>query len=467
MSFESLLRAHPIVVSVQAAPDSPLCSPPLLLSLARASLANGAAVLRLEGVEAIRVIREATGAPTIGLIKRDFPDSPVYITPTLREVEELVATGCEAIALDATRRPRPGGERFDLLANRIRQGGALVFADCDTPDSVRHALEGGADLVSTTLAGYTNDSPRMVGPDLEFLRRAVRLSDVPVLAEGRYVERSQVQAALRIGAVAVVMGGAVNDPVKQTRMFAEAVARPEGKVGAVDIGGTWLRFAEFDAAGRKLRTERVPLPRTRAARLAWIRARAAGVRRLGVSTGGTVDPSTGRVVESKPTIPQNVGAEYSLVTLGVPTRALNDGLASAWGHACHPRFAGLRVATLAIGTGVGCGLVTGQRLHMGRQGDYPRLNDLPFEGGTVEDALGGGSGGLFQDPARARRAAEFVLQTACATWQPEVVVLCGAVGLALADQVRVHGVKLVRSPYGEDAGLFGAAALALYPPDFA
>lgn len=465
MSLEELIRANPIVVSVQAAPDSPLAEAPTLLKLARASLANGAAVLRLQGVESIGSIRRATGAPVIGLIKRDYDGSRVYITPTLREVDELIETGCEAIALDATLRPRPCGATFGQLAERIRTAGRLVFADCDNESAVRQANEAHADLVSTTLAGYTDESTRQSGPDLEFLRKAVEISRAPVLAEGRFVERAQVRAALRIGAIGVVMGGAVNDPVKQTRMFADVARRPAGLVGAVDVGGTWLRFGTFSADGELLEVQRTPVPEGSKDRLSWIAERVAesGVCVVGVGTGGTVDPTTGQVVESKETIGDNVGTVFSSDGLGVRTIALNDGLATAWGHGCNPMFAGKRVATLALGTGVGCGLVVGQKLLAGWSGGYPRLNDLRMPGGgTVEEALGGAvlsSGGSMD---RALEAARFAVEAVRALWMPDEIVVCGGVGLAMKG---VDGV--MPSPYGEDAGLYGAAALALYPPDFA
>lgn len=457
MSLESLIRAHPIVVSVQAAPDSPLAQPEHLLALARASLDNGAAVLRLQGVESIQRIKSATNAPVIGLIKRDYADSPIYITPTAREVDELIATGCEAVALDATTRPRPGGASFADLAKQIHAAGCLVFADCDNLEAVHQANACGADIISTTLAGYTDNSTKMSGPDLDFLRAAVRASKAPVVAEGRFVEKSQVQAAMRIGAIGIVMGGAVNDPVKQTRMYCQAVGGATGPVAAFDIGGTWLRYGRFSPKGVLQEKDRVALPAGRAERLRWMRERATGASKVGVSTGGTVHPRTGRVIESKPTIPENVGTVYDAETLGLPTIALNDGLASAWGHACHPDFAGKRVATLALGTGVGCGFVAEHRLHIGSDGGYPRLNDLPMPmGGTIEDALGGIHN---PDPAAAQLAASIALQTVQALWMPDVVILCGGVGLALR-----HQDTFVPSPYGEDAGLYGAAALALWQP---
>lgn len=464
-----LLREAPLVASVQGSPGSPVEHPETLLRLAQASVQEGVKILRLEGVANIEAIRPATRLPVMGLIKRPYPDSAVYVSPTSREVDELISCGTDMIALDATRRPRPNGENLIDLVARIHAAGRLAMGDCDDIASVHYALAAGCDLISTTLAGYTENSPPRSGPDLEFLRQAVRESTVPVLAEGRYAFPSQVLAAMRIGADGVVVGGALNDPIKQTRAFLRASRAEPGLVGAVDIGGTWLRFGVFSEDWRLLRAERVPLPETREEREDWIRHQVElnEISRVGVSSGGTIDPASGVVLEAKPLIPNHEGSRLSIREYGVPTTALNDGLATAWGHACLPQFAGRRVATLALGTGVGCGFVADQRLWLGPQGEYPRLNDLsPLADRTFEDLLGGAS--LTPEPSpeqmdAARYAAVRALRTIQAMWMPEATVLCGGVGLA--EWLELGELDtIVPSPFGADAGLYGAAALALWPP---
>jgi len=109
--------------------------------------------LRLEGVEAIAAIRTATGLPCVGLLKRTYPDSEVFITPTMAEVEALIDLGCEVVAMDATERPR-GVALADLVA-RVHAAGRLAMADCDTPASVDQAVALGFDVIGTTLSGYT------------------------------------------------------------------------------------------------------------------------------------------------------------------------------------------------------------------------------------------------------------------------------------------------------------------------
>lgn len=463
--FLAILDRAPLIASVQAPEGSPLDSPNPLYRCAEASLENGVSILRLQGVENIRYIHEHTQAPTIGLIKREYKDSAVYITPTLREVERLLETPAEVIALDGTGRPRPGGERLEDLIQAIHVGGRIAMADCDTLDSVQYAVRCGADLVGTTLAGYTEHSPDRDGPALDLLRQAVAECGRPVLAEGRYAERWQVEAALAIGARGVVVGGALNDPIKNTVAL---LPRPrKGRVGAADLGGTWLRFAS-EEGGQLYDREQVPTPADPEVRIEWIRsnARRAKVTSLGVGTGGTVNPWDGEVWEAKPLIPGHVGCRFA--HMGVPVLALNDGLATAWGHAQLPRYAGKRVATLALGTGVGCGMVADGKLWTDARGRYPRLNDLRTpSGASFEDLLGGAA--LTPNPgeadrARALEALEAALDAVHALFLPDHVVVAGSVGLSDWIAPRLSSLGLEPSPFGTDAGLHGAAALARFSP---
>lgn len=456
-----LLRRCPLVVSVQASDGAAVDSPQILQRLAECSIAQGVEVLRLQGVENIRTIKAATGKPVIGLIKKTYKNSDVYITPTEVEVQELLNLGCEVIALDATPRPRPS-KSFNELVKMIHAGGAAAMADCDSPGSVNQAILAGCDLIGTTLAGYTDARPMTEGPDFELLRYAVSTGR-PVIAEGRYAQRWQVEAALRIGAIAVVVGGAINDPVKQTRALMPTVHR--GKVGAVDIGGTWLRFGVFQGPNL-MEIRKVERHDDREKRLAWIRQQIAetGVEKVGVGTGGTVDPTSGEVWEAKPIIPGHEGSIFSEQTLGVPTTALNDGLATAWGHACHPNFAGSNVATLALGTGVGAGMVREGKLILGKRGEYPRLNDVMTPvGRTIEDLLGGA--GLSANPSDEQKedavvAFEAAVKLVREMYYPDHIVVCGGVGLSPWLAPHLEHLSCKASPYGEEAGLYGSMWLA-------
>ncbi len=466
-SFLAELKKCPLIASAQASPGSALESPDVLERLARASLDQGVRVLRLQGVDTIRAIRRWFSGPIIGLIKQSYPGSEVYITPTLGEVKALLSLGCKVIALDATIRVRPGGESLKELVQAVHQGGALAWADCDSFESLQHAESSGCDIFSTTLAGYTSVRSSTEGPDMALLSEFAASASGPVIAEGRFAQPWQMAAALRLGAAGVVVGGSLNDPVKQTQWFIKGLPQAEA-VGAVDLGGTWLRFA---LAGPDLKLQeirRTPQPKTRMERLDWIAEQAVetGVTRLGICAGGTIDPDTGEVWEAKDFIPEYLGTTFAFS--GVETRALNDGLATAWGHFCRPETYASKVASLALGTGVGAGYVIEGKILMGHRGSYPRWNDLPLSSGrTVEDVLGGLS--LSSEPSEAQKdeaemAARLVIASMDKIWMPEKIVVTGGVGLSpwlrkrLADQPPVTQADLIFGP--EEAGLQGAAALA-------
>lgn len=424
-------------------------------------------------MEAITTVKRWFQGPVVGLIKEDYPDSPVYITPTLLEVDQLLAAGCEVIALDATPDSRPGGETLAHLVARIHEGGSLAWADCDSLESLRHAIEAGCDLFSTTLAGYTSRTAATQGPDLELLSEMVKSAPGPVIAEGRFQQPWQAAMAIRIGAAGVVIGGSLNDPVKQTAWFLKGLPKSE-TVGAVDLGGTWLRFALVDSSMNLLEIRRTPQPKTRQERMDWIREQVleSGVSKVGVSAGGTIDPSTGEVWEAKDFIPEYMGTIFRLE--GVEMTALNDGLAAAWGHFCRPGNSSKRVASLALGTGVGAGYVVNGGILCGPKGEYPRWNDLPLSSGkTVESVLGGLSlttaPSAFQQE-EAETAARFVLRSMDQLWMPDKIVVTGGVGLS--DWLRsslISTPEPIRSrlEFGpEESGLLGAAALVQQPGAF-
>lgn len=473
MPLETLLASLsqcPLIASAQASPGSALESTAVLERLARASLDQGVKVLRLQGTETISAVRKWFSGPIVGLIKKDYLGSNVYITPTLAEIEALINVGCQIIALDATPRHRPGGAVLGNLVTAIHSRGGIAWADCDSVESLVHAKSSGCDVFSTTLAGYTESRSASNGPDMALLHEFLRMNPGPVFAEGRFSQPWQMAAALRLGAAGVVVGGSLNDPVKQTQWFIKGL--PQASVaGAVDLGGTWLRFALAGPDLKLKEVRRTPQPRTRQERLDWIAAQIAdtGVTRLGVSAGGTIDPLTGEVWEAKNFIPEYLGTTFAFP--GVTVVALNDGLATAWGHFCRSETYASKVASLALGTGVGAGYVIDGQILMGHRGSYPRWNDLPLPSGrTVEDVLGGLS--LTRDPSdeqkdEAEMVARLVIASIDKIWMPEKIVITGGVGLSpwLRERLsqkppEIHS-EILFGP--EEAGLEGAAALALHP----
>ena len=464
--FLAELETAPLVASVQASPGSPMQDTDALLRMSRASLQEGVRVLRLEGAADVKAIREATKATCIGLIKKTYDDSEVYITPTLGEVEELLDTGCEVVSLDCTERKRPNNEDLGTLIEKCHSAGRLVMADCDTFAAAQNALNHQADILGPTLAGYTPDSKITQGPDLATLQSVVALG-APTLAEGRYQEEWHVEAALRSGACGVVIGGALNDPIKQTRRFLGAARRYPHPVAAFDLGGTWMRFGLFSPQWDLLEADWLNMPGSHTDRLEWMndKVRLGRVARAGVSSGGIILPHGSHVLNAKETIPGLKGAS---LRLEAETFAINDGLATAWGHACHPLFAGASVASLALGTGVGSGFVHQFQFVPVKRGFPSGINDIyTSTGKTIEELCGGATVG--REPSeevrdQAIEAAKEAVRVMESVYSPDVIVLSGGIGLSewMLDALTSDTVQA--SPFGHDAGLFGAAALALFPP---
>ncbi len=229
--WESLRRLKGgLVVSCQASPGEPLCAPEHIRALSLSAVNGGAAGLRLEGAENIRAVRAATAVPIVGLVKSPLVTDAdrlnrVYITATFAEAQEIAGAGADVIAIDATDRPRPDGLSAALLIERIHEElGKPVWADIATLAEAAQAAEHGADLVSTTLSGYTAETlaPPESGPDLELLDKLCRHLSVPAALEGRVWHPQEVRRAFELGAFAVVVGSAITRPQLVTRRFVGA-----------------------------------------------------------------------------------------------------------------------------------------------------------------------------------------------------------------------------------------------------
>jgi N-acylglucosamine-6-phosphate 2-epimerase len=190
-------------------------------AIARAAELGGAAGIRAEGVADIRAIKDAVSVPVVGLVKRDLPNSPVRITPSLDDARAVADAGADVVAVDATVRARPDGmATHDFLAALAAELETPLLADVDSFEAGVAARTAGADAVATTLSGYTGDGGAPEHPDLELVERLAAELDCPLLAEGRYSTPGEVAAAFEAGAFAVVVGAAITDPTALTRRLA-------------------------------------------------------------------------------------------------------------------------------------------------------------------------------------------------------------------------------------------------------
>lgn len=211
-----------LIVSCQAYPGEPLREPDIMAKMAQAAVAGGAAGIRAQGLEDIRRIVEATDVPVTGLWK-DGTD-PVFITPTLEHAVAVAEAGAHVVALDGTRRPRPDGRSLaDTIAELRLRSDALVMADCGSLDDALAAEDAGADLVGTTLAGYTGERDKTEGPDVELVDQLVARCTRPVVVEGRVHTPAQAADAIARGAFAVVVGTAITHPTTITSWFHTAI----------------------------------------------------------------------------------------------------------------------------------------------------------------------------------------------------------------------------------------------------
>ncbi|MFQ0814646.1 N-acetylmannosamine kinase [Brucella anthropi] len=495
-----------LIVSCQPVPGGPFDNVASIVAYARAAGASGAGGLRIEGAANVAAVMRASDLPVIGLIKRDLDGSPVRITPFLDDVKALCDAGAAIVAVDATDRSRPVPAA--ALIAEIKRCGRIAMADISTLAEARNALAAGADIIGTTMSGYTGDAPTPKNPDLDLVAHCSGLGGF-LIAEGRYNSPQQAGEAILAGADAVVVGSAITRPEHVTGWFRDAVegvAVPSSPVLAFDIGGTKTLAALV--RGREIVERRVMATPVPVGGEQWIEAvtsLAADWRgryqRAAIAVTGRVDgegwsslnPVTLAIPQDYP-LGRRVGA-----VLGVPVEVVNDAQAAAWGEYRFGAARGRDMVFLTISSGIGGGIVLNGRLLRGARGLAGSLGQMPVAGpsGLVRlETLGSGFGiakraleeghagdaravffaaaagenwalGILQDAASRLAAAIAGLQ---AIIDPQCLVIGGGVGLAdgfldmlraaLAGHPAAMVPDLVAAELGVDAGIIGVADLA-------
>ncbi len=222
-----------LLVSCQAATGSPLDDADIISAFALTAEQNGAVGVRINSAEHVAATKLRVSVPIIGIEKVVTDESEVYITPTFDEAKRLVASGASIIAVDATRRTRPRGEKLEDLINRIRlELKRPVMADVATFDEGIYAADCGAEIVATTLCGYTKESHGVKLPALDLLESLSKRVKVPVICEGGVSSPEQMRQAFDCGAFAVVVGTAITGVGFLVRQFAEACNKNENRAMA-------------------------------------------------------------------------------------------------------------------------------------------------------------------------------------------------------------------------------------------
>lgn len=496
--------ARTLIVSCQPVPDGPMDNADCVVAFALAALAGGAGALRIESLPYVRAVRAATRAPIIGIVKHDRTDTEVRITPTVELAAALCDAGADIVAFDATRRSRPATVP-DLVA-AIKSRGKLVMADCADVDDAREALAAGADLVGSTLSGYTG-GPATDGPDFDLIA-AMRELTPHVVAEGRVHCPEQAAEALRCGAFCVVVGSALTRTEHATAWYRAAMDTAIPAIGtsptlAIDIGGT--KVLAGLVVGDQVHAElTIPTDVSYGADkmlsgvAAMVSNWAGRYAKVAVAVSGLVDNGEWSALNPRTL---NLPERYPLVRrlqdlFGFPVYAANDAQAAAWGEFRYG--AGLRedLVFLTISTGVGGGVVLNGLPRLGLAGHFGLAcgassdHRSPFENEVSGNWIAAQASAVGHDMnaaavfAAARDteawAKRIVVASAqkvarlCSdiqlTLEPKRIIIGGGIGLApmyietiqseleyLPPRLRP---RLARAILGVHAGLIGVADLA-------
>lgn len=222
-----------LIVSCQALPEEPLHSSFIMGRMALAAKVGGAVGIRANTKEDIIEIKEQVDLPVIGIVKRDYPDSKVFITATMKEIDELVESGAEIIALDATSNVRPLGQSLKELFDEIKEKypNQLLMADCSTVEEALYADELGFDFIGTTLVGYTDQSShlKIETNDFEIIRDILAKAKRPVIAEGNIDTPEKAKRVLELGCYSVVVGSIITRPQLITKRFVTEINKESKK----------------------------------------------------------------------------------------------------------------------------------------------------------------------------------------------------------------------------------------------
>lgn len=216
-----------LIVSCQALEHEPLHGAVYMSAMARAAAIGGAGGIRANGTTDIAAIRATVDLPIIGINKRKIDGFDVFITPDYADAQAIVRAGAAVVALDGTPGARPGGETLADIIRRIHDTlNVPVMADISCVEDADYADVAGADIIATTLSGYTRHGrPAIPGPDLELISLLKARTDRPVIAEGRFSTPEHIAEAFERGVWAVVVGGAITRPQEITARFAAALPK--------------------------------------------------------------------------------------------------------------------------------------------------------------------------------------------------------------------------------------------------
>ncbi len=221
----NLFKPHSVIVSCQALPDEPLHGSHFMSKMALAAQLGGARGIRANGQEDIKAILACVNLPIIGIVKRHYLDSPIYITPTIKEVQEVVEAGAQIVAIDATNRPRPQGETLESMMKKIKvmYPHMTLMADIATISEGIQAAALGFDIISTTMAGYTEETKGVALPNYRLVKNLLKHTQCPIIAEGGIQSPAELLKLFRLGVYGAVIGSAITRPQIITENFVKVI----------------------------------------------------------------------------------------------------------------------------------------------------------------------------------------------------------------------------------------------------
>ncbi|SKC35737.1 N-acetylmannosamine-6-phosphate 2-epimerase [Maledivibacter halophilus] len=216
-----------LIVSCQAFENEPLYGSEIMAKMAKSADIGGAVGLRACWPQDIRAIKKVTNLPIVGINKVVTKDTDliedIIITPTFEAAKSIYEAGADIIALDCTNRKREGLSVKELIYKIKNELNVLVMADISNLEEGINAAKYGADIISTTLSGYTKYSPQIKKPDYRLLEELVDKIDKPINAEGRYWSPEEMIKAFEKGAWMITIGGAITRPHLITKRFSDAL----------------------------------------------------------------------------------------------------------------------------------------------------------------------------------------------------------------------------------------------------
>lgn len=220
---------HRLIVSCQARVGWAMYGAEIMAAFAKAAQEGGAAGIRATGVDNITKIKECVDLPIIGINKQFIEGYQVYITPTYESAKAILDLGIEVIALDATPRIRPNNEKIEEIVQKIRMNypKVLVMGEVSTLEEAKAILPLHFDLISTTLSGYTEESKEVMNVNLELIKAIKKITDTPIIAEGKIKTEVEARQALEAGAYSVVVGTSITRPEILTSRYVKELEKAD------------------------------------------------------------------------------------------------------------------------------------------------------------------------------------------------------------------------------------------------